>query len=471
MLSGWTTGAALDARARGTEFVTIGVPDDFYAVRVGLPNVNPVAWTVSKIVACASAKWNDYLNPVDNKGAARPPRAWSALTFRHAGMENSSLVTNADSATEIAVAANATDPASGETSNPAWTFTDWVPCASIGSDPATGMRVLMLRALVPGAQTVCFTNGAMDYFNGKPDVNRGYDHFVGGLKEDHDMVTEPGTVSLPIEALRTNRLVNGQMMSLIQVLTRNAGIVGMVTGDSHHAGSGTRGEINNLLVQCLLPLGRETVGTIPVGVVSTAVGGAVSRQFFPRLIALLRAVRPTFVVLPGWSANEADGPNYATQTAEDIMLARLLLAADAVRDAGALPIFLTPFPRDPGFMTPPVLTTWLAQREAILAMRTSGEIVIDAASVLGLAIDGQFTGTYREGLSGDAVHPNEMGHAALAAALTPIVRGIAGLPQDVEAPPPVTEPPSPAPPSRPEARRSGGVFAQTLLPWKRGNDS
>jgi hypothetical protein len=473
MLSGWTTCAALGARSHGTEFVTIGVPDDFHAVRVGLPNVNAAPWMVEKIIACSSSRWNDYFNPVDSAGSHRPSGAWSGLTFLNRGADNSSIVTKEGATTMITVAGNSRDPASGEASNPAWTFTDWVSCASAGADPATGMRVLMLRALVPGGQTVSFTNGAMDEYTGTSHVNKGYDYFVGGLKEGHDMVTDPGFVSLPAEALRANRLVNGQMMCLVQVMTRNAGIVGMVTGDSHQSGTNTRAQINNLLLQCILPIGQETVGTIPVGMVSTAAGGAISQQFFPRMTALLQAVRPAFVVMPGWTANELGGETHANQTAEDIVFARMLLAADEVRDAGALPIFLTPFPRDAAFMTSAVLSTWLARREAMLAMRAPGEFVLDATSLLGEKANGQFTGTYLEGLSSDTVHPNDAGHAIIAGALTPVVRSITGLSLSVAAPPSVTGTTDGARASatRQGARRAGGRISQVLMPWKRRRES
>jgi hypothetical protein len=427
MLSGWTTSAALPASANGTEFVTISVPDDFYAVRVGLVNINESPWVVRKIIACASAGLSDYFNPVDVTGLRRTADAWTALTFQNGGADCPSLVTEVTAPTVITVAGNSKDPSSGEASNATWTFSDWVPCTSIGADPISGMRVLMLRALVPGEQTVSFTNGAAEYLTGAPQHNKGYDYFVGGLKYGHDLVTEAAPASFPVEALRANRIVNGQMMCLIQVITRSTGIVGMVTGDSHQSGSSTKSEINNFLLQCLLPIGQASVGKIPVGIVNTAVGGANSQQFFPRLTALLRAVRPAFVMLPSWSANEGAGTSYASRTAEDVLFARMLLAADEVRDAGAVPIFMTPFPRDALFMTPSVLSPWLARREAILAMRMSGELVLDATLCLGEKMNRQFTGTYREGLSFDATHPNDAGHAIIADALTPIVRAIAGI--------------------------------------------
>jgi hypothetical protein len=53
MFSGWIRAAAIAPGRGGTEFVTIGVPDDIYAVRIGLASLSRSPWTVSKVIACA----------------------------------------------------------------------------------------------------------------------------------------------------------------------------------------------------------------------------------------------------------------------------------------------------------------------------------------------------------------------------------------------------------------------------------
>jgi hypothetical protein len=57
--------------------------------------------------------------------------------------------------------------------------------------------------------------------------------------------------------------------------------------------------------------------------------------------ALLDIVRPAFVMLPGWSYNDRVKETYASKAAEDILFARMILAADQVRSVGAVPIFMT----------------------------------------------------------------------------------------------------------------------------------
>ena len=428
MLNGWMADKFLTPDGGGTEFVTIGVPDDFIAVRVGFANINRSPWVVRKVIACASASWNDLHNPIDSARVPRIAGDWSTLTFQNRGCDRSSLVTAAGAPKEIIIAENGADANSGETSNPTWTFTDWVPCASIGADPATGMRVLMLRALVPSGQLVTYAHGMLAGFGANAAINKGYHHFIGGMKWNADLVSDPPShvgSTITSDALEGNHIVYGQMMCLVQVLTRNAGIVGMVCGDSHQAGTSAMGGANNFVVQSLLGTGQTAIGTRPFGVVCTAVGGVASQQIFPRMLALLHAVQPAFVILPGWTFNERDGEPHANERAESIFLARLLLAVDEVRSAGSVPILVTPFPRDAASIGP-VLNVWSRQRETLLAMRASGELVFDATPLLGEARSGQLTGTYRDGLSSDAVHPNDAGHATLARAFIPFLRGING---------------------------------------------
>ena len=314
----------------------------------------------------------------------------------------------------------------------------------LGTDPATGMRVLMLRALVPGNQVVTFTNGRMTGYSASASVNKGYRYFTGGLKKDTDLVSHPAPDAArhaPPATVDANHLVNGQLICCVQVLTRNAGIVGLVAGDSHQAGTATTSGVSHFLVQSLLEIGRECDRNVAGWRGQHAAGGLFVTPVLPRMAALLDAVRPAFVVLPGWSYNERDGGIHANAVAEDALFSRMKSAAGQVRAAGALPLFLTPFPRDRASMTPAVLDVWLARRDAVRSMRDAGEWVFDASPLLGAMRDGGLTGTYRDGLSNDTIHPNDTGHGILARALIPELRNIMGLPPS-EAVASITEEPA-----------------------------
>ena len=145
-------------------------------------------------------------------------------------------------------------------------------------------------------------------------------------------------------------MINGSFACVAQFLTRNPGIVGMTTGDSHHQGTTTTGAFNGYLARTASSLGSENLGSVPMGWANCAVGGAVSQQFFPYLQSLIGYINPAYVILPGWTANETMGGAKADTACCNQFFARLLQAADLVRLNGALPLWLTPFPRNCDFM-------------------------------------------------------------------------------------------------------------------------
>ena len=344
MISGWIRPDALGPEGGGTACLALGCPDDFHAVRLGFPNVTTRPWTLARVIGCASSSFNDYVHPT---GDAR----WTPFTLAMQGRDDDRIVTRPDAPTVITVAGNTEDAATGETANPAWTWTDWVPLAGKVADPATGMRVLMLRALVPGEQTICVANGQLRGLTGNIGLNGGFDYFTGGLKRNADRVCDPQG-SENVEQWRHNALANGSVFPMVQFATRTPGLVAICTGDSHHQGTSTSEQFTGFLYRAMTRIGRPYVGTMPVGMVNCAVGGLTSRQFFPRMQELLTAVRPSFAVLPGWSYNDRTGPAHADEAAADVFLARLTCAAEACIDTGVKPVLLTPFPRNRQAMTP-----------------------------------------------------------------------------------------------------------------------
>ena len=143
MLSGVVDKLVLPASPPYTQLLTLGCPDDFFAVRVGLPNVTNTPWHVTRIIARPSTTWSDYVNPT---GEA----AWTQLGFAQGGADVEAIAAGGETPAAIAVAPNRVDPASGETMNPAWTWTDWTALRSLPrADVANGPRVLMLRMLLP----------------------------------------------------------------------------------------------------------------------------------------------------------------------------------------------------------------------------------------------------------------------------------------------------------------------------------
>jgi hypothetical protein len=398
-----------------TDFVTVTCPDDFLAVRAGFTNIQPDPYVVTKVIVAASPDLGDHANPT---GEA----VWRPLTFANQGIASDNLVTAADAPTTIIVQGNQRDPATGEASIPRWTWTDWAPLPSLPrNDQPNAPRVLMLRALLPNGCTHTHPNGGFMEFRDTPAINLGSSYVAGHVPAD--VVTQASTVHAPGACLG----IANSVVSCIQFLTRNEGIVGMAAGDSHAQGTSTTTQFWNYVMRASLALGSRHVGRIPFGYWSTAQGGAKSGQFFATLCNVLDVARPGFVVLPGWTYNDMSGTVHADHAANQGFFARLLLTAETCVKAGAIPIFLTPFPRDPGAMTPMRATAWRDLRAQILALQDSGAIVLDAASILGCQPGGILDGTYDLAFSDDTAHPNNAGHAAVAAALIPILERAFGL--------------------------------------------
>lgn len=413
MISGWLRPDALGPTNGGTACLTLGCPDDFQAVRLGFANVMPDPWTITAAIGSASSSFNDYVNPT---GSGR----WTPFTFAMRGRDDDRIVMRPDAPRVITVAANVPDEATGETANPAWTWTDWVPLRSVDADPLTGMRVLMLRALISAGQTVCVANGQLRSLSGNHALNQGLDYFVGGLKHDFDRVTDPSARE-HADAWRHNGLANGCLFPLVQFLTQHAGIVGIGTGDSHQQGTSTTDQFTGFLYRGVTALARHHVGQVPFGMVNCAQGGLTSPQFLQRLDPLLAPVRPSFAILPGWTYNDMSGDIHADAEALRPYLARLLRTVETCVAHGVQPILLTPFPRDRNSMTPAQLAPWHGLRHAILAMNHAALPVIDAGLLLGEDVDGTLDGTYRPTMTLDGAHPNDAGHEALAAALIRLI--------------------------------------------------
>ena len=412
--NGWFQATPSDGHSLwGTHFLTVGCPDEFHAIRVGFANIAPNPYVVPRIVACPSTTWHDYANPTGN-GIPTP------LTAVHGGADDDAIVAIPDAPQRLVVRPNRIDPSSGEVGIPEWSWTDWCAVRSVSPDPATGMHVLMIRHTVErnDGRPVTFTNGIFRGWSANPAIHGGYDYFCGGLKNGSDRT---GFESTNTAVLPSNMMVNGSFIAAVQFLTRRQGIVGVTTGDSHHQGTGTSGSFNNYLAQTTIALRRATGDAIPLGWASCGVGGATSQQFFPYLQRLLRHVTPSFVVLPGWTANDPGPDGLADAVAVERFFARLLATAEHVRSVGAEAIWLTPFPRDGAFMDAPRLAAWQGMREAILTLAKSGEHVVDAASVLSARSDDTLSGTYRPGTSDDDIHPNDHGHALVAELLTPVI--------------------------------------------------
>jgi hypothetical protein len=421
MPSGWIEQVELGTGAGGTVCLTIGCPDSFFAVRIGFPNLASEPWRLGKLFGRASTSFNDLVIPTGQTD-------WVPFCATETGNADD-LPVVIDQPHEIIVRPRVAAPGAATAGVPRWTWTNWAPIASVEPDPESGLRVLMLRALLPSGQTVSYAVGEMRRWIGNQSDNKGFKCFAGGLKFDIDRGTED-VLYEPPRAWAGNNPVNGSMFPIVQFLTRNPGVTGILVGDSHQQGTSTTDQLTNFLFRAVTAAMPGYAGSVPLGYVNLAQGGSISSDFFERLIALIKDVRPSYVVLPGWTANDRSGNAQADQTAVSRFFGRLLLAAEICEAERALPIFLTPFPRDPGFMGMDRFGPWTWVREQILALRQHGAMVIDATPLLAQVENGIAFGTYKPEYSNDAMHPNDAGHQMVADLFQPLFEGLSRSPMD-----------------------------------------
>jgi hypothetical protein len=406
MLNGWLEPIWLDSQAGGTTCLAIGCPDDFVAVRVGFANINETPWRLTKMSGRASSSFSDYVNPT---GSA----PWVYFTCRDGGLDSERVRAPENHSSEIIVSPVPFGTSSDADTPPRWTWTDWAPIGSLAPDTQCGLRVLMLRALVPSEQTVCYSVGQLRSLLGNKAINSGFECFIGGLKFDMDRVSTPDG----IESTQTwidNQLTVGSMFPAVQFLTKNSGITALLVGDSHQQGTSTTEQVTNFLYRAVTSAIPGHLGSIPLGFVNAAQGGLTSSQFFARMAALLDPVRPSFVVLPGWTYNDATGDVHGDQMAMSLFFAKLLAASEMCETRGIVPVFTTPFPRDSEHMGSVQLKPWLWLRHQILSLSKTGSIVLDTSELLSRRNSGGLEGTYRLEYSTDGAHPDDAGHSRIA---------------------------------------------------------
>jgi hypothetical protein len=402
----------------GTEFISVDIPDDFYAVRVGFMNITNATYSVTSVKAIATAGAG-YVTPVDSAGVARADSDWVSLTSVGAGLNVPEIVTVSGASTSHTILANATNASTGQTDDIAYTWTDWVACKSQPALPS-GFRRLLIRALIPSSQTITYNVLPNDGWWGDASLNQGYDQWCGGIRNNVDYVTTPSNAAAETTTTLATPPTAGMACAVVQVLTKRPAVVGMSCGDSTMA--------NATWAMSLLAAtqaGHETVDTIPQGFASCADAGTYNAQFFPRLATLLPLVRPSYVILPGWTTNDFNVAGLSYAASEATFNARLARIAALCRANGAVPIFTTPWGYDTARTIPAMLAMWQSMRARTLTMANGGELVVDQFGEGGVG-DIQ-TAAYYTGMSSDGLHPTEVANKRGARLLVPAIKRVAGL--------------------------------------------
>jgi hypothetical protein len=394
-----------------------GVPDDFSAIRVGFLSASAEPWQITKVVAMTSNSWNDYITPT---GGAAPV----ILTF---GGQAAGTVLPSPG-----------DPAPRGRVIPSVTWSDWVPLRSQPADPATGMRVLMLRALVPGGQTITCCNGTWGGYSGahggSTAINRGYDIFTGGLK-GIDRVSNPiGQQHESTSSYIGNNPCNGTIFGIIQAKTTHEGYALCQVGESKFFGTSTTAQMWNWQLRAVGALGAEYAGRVPIGYCCTAVGGYDSAHAFGLARQILPEVDPAIVDIPSYNGNERlFGLPYTDLHSEQVQMAMTRDFMQYVRGLGGIPILASPMPncRADAPPSPRIANNAPGFRAAFTAWKRFAEKhddpVFDLYASLGADEAGEDC-RYREAsITKDGNHPDNAGHALLVEPYLALIKPLLGL--------------------------------------------
>lgn len=372
-----------------TFFLAVPVPADAVAIRLIYANHTLSTYAITGAAVAPSTTFNDGMVPTGGG-------TFGHVTWNGGGADLDDLY---DLATTIqsggtVPATTSPDDGTGKRAPKLW-FSDWNNFSTLA--PASGsIRCVMIRTYGPIQTWVGPTVGASGW-TGVAAVNKGWDYWarLGTM----DAVTDPTA------AIGTTGTATTHPVYAVQFLLKS-GVVSLLDGgDSHFAADTTTQAINNFMTQTAIALSAAGIPALPF---TSAWGGSKRVASEPTLLNALTASSANVVFLQGWTANDPTG----TTADIDKQLARVFRAYQRVLQAGSHPVILTPFCRNAAFLTGGVLTAWQYAYAQLMLAKSAGHNVLDVTTALASSMT---TGTYKTGLSTDDIHPNDAGHAVIAA--------------------------------------------------------
>lgn len=281
--------------------------------------------------------------------------------------------------------------------------TDWMVLTALDrADGRDDLPLLMLRSYsAAGGRFLGFGPGDFSDPAGWPTVNRG--RIIRGFYQAGDHVSHPASFTAPVEA-------DFLLPVGVQYYQRGRGLNVMTLGDSLTAGYQTVAHGNGFGFQACTALSTTRR---PVTHIASGHSGQSALEYLTRGRTEFAVFRPDVVVIETTSPNGQP----ATPAEFDRMFAHALAFADHAERHGAVPILKTAVP----FSLPePIDVLRRGINARVRAMAAAGSmLVLDAdAAVSDGASPAASLPHFRP--PGDA-HLNDAGHAAIAAALVPIL--------------------------------------------------
>lgn len=354
-----------------TTSLMMSLESEFVAARAVFVNNTATAFTVNAVAFAPSSAPGNTVDPVGG--------TWVLATTDGGGANGEDIVIGGTARSLLVPA--------GSVAKPSFAFTDWVPVQSLSRTDGGVYPLLLQRTYIAGGSPV----GTIAALTWEGDAAAGRVHRFGSLGNS-DQATTPGAAASLVGDARLAPWA-------VEYMTRR-GLTLLVTGDSLEGGVAT---YQDRWPFALRVAQRLSTPDFPITAVIAAMGGKNSSEYGPLCRGAIDALLPEAVLIPLRSPNDtgASGvPDY-----NGSLLRALFLAQHAMR-RGSVPILVGPMPQGavPGGNLERIIKE---QNARALSYLGSGALLFDPMPYLGVFSD------FFPGLSGDRLHPNDAGHAAL----------------------------------------------------------
>lgn len=383
----------LSAVSAGTTIQNVLTAEAAYiGVRLVYGSNNAVGMTGMKALVAPSASLNNDRDPVDGANAAV---GWTTVTFNNGG-----AFLLPPSAAGAAVAAGAVTAGSGSagTTVESHYASDWMQLQSIARNDGGSLPLLFSRTYFPNAAQAIGMSSPQDAWATDPAVHDG--RIIQSSLQTVDGVTTPANFTA------TSKIGRWGHCLAVQFLSRYRGLSVHAIGDSIVQGAGSQGNVAN----GFRPWGHiackdVSQPTRPVTFANWGVSGQTTAEMLKRLASIIDNYAPDVLFVGPFTVNDA---------AADLTAGRGLFymrsAIARCLAAGVVPVLFTGIP---GSKIGTVETQRLAFNAAVRGAAQDGVPVADFdAALRDPAAQSQLLAAYN---SGDNVHPNDAGYAAMAA--------------------------------------------------------
>ena len=378
----------------GTIGTLLTTEDDFDLVRFVFGNDTAAVSVVNNVIFAPTAAPNDGVNPIDGSGAAVP---WKQVTFNGNGADLTPSQTPTGATIAISI------PASSNANVPTRVFSDWMRVSSLPRSDGGAQRLLMFRQYTAtgGTSRTPFAQSTMQPWLA-PTTNK-------GRIEQSYVMFNVDAVSVP--AAFTASVPYWFVAPLaMQYYGRTRGVTLAVYGDSITAGAHSQADRTGWPFLAMVALSTPTR---PVQLFNQGWSGQTGPNIYLNAMATVPIARPDVVCVVTWTPN--DQP--PTQATADLSWAHAIEVAELARSTGAVPILVTPIPSNGLTVAQDAIRLGIVARTNAAA--ASGALVVDMNAVVS---DGATPAHILPAFdSGDHIHPNDAGYAAMARAANPVI--------------------------------------------------